>query len=57
MDDNEEVKMGLNMMGFDRDVVEWLLGLEVNVLPQLNEIRRAVRLYGKGQHDVQSHVS
>ena len=45
------------MLGFDPDVVEWLLSKETEITSQLNEVRRMVKLYGKGQHAVQAHVA
>merc|ERR1712023_33597 len=44
-------------MGFDEETVNWLLSNDLDVAPQINEVRRMVRLYGKGQQAVQSHVS
>ena len=55
--DMSEVRYGLNMLGFCGDVVNWLLGDNLDIIKEVNEIRRAVRLYGKGQQLVQSHVS
>ena len=55
--DTSEVQHGLNMLGFNDDVVSWLLGNNLDIIPEVNEVRRAVRLYGKGQQLVQSHVS
>ena len=55
--DMSEVRQGLNMLGFSADVVNWLLGDDLDIIKEVNEIRRAVRLYGKGQQLVQSHVS
>ena len=52
-----EVRHGLNMLRCCGDVVNWLLGNNMDIIKEVNEIRRAVRLYGKGQQDVQSHVS
>ena len=52
-----EVRQGLNMLGLCGGVVNWLLGNNMDIIKEVNEIRRAVRLYGKGQHVVQSHVS
>ena len=52
-----EVRQGLHMLGFCVDVVIWLLGNNMDIIKEVNEIRRAVRLYGKGQQVVQSHVS
>ena len=45
------------MLGFNVDLIEWLLSLELNIVGELNEVRRMVRLYGKGQQAVQAHVS
>ena len=36
-------------------LTQWLVGPELDILPQLNEVRRMVRL--KGQQAVQAHVS
>ena len=44
-------------MGFNVDLVNWLLGADLDVVGELNEVRRAVRLYGKSQQHVQSHVA
>ena len=52
-----EVRFGLNMLGFTSEIVNWLLGENLDIINEVNEIRRAVRLYGKGQQVVQSHVS
>ena len=52
-----EVKLGLNLMGFNADLVEWLCSSNLDVIGELNEVRRMVRLYGKGQEVVQSHVT
>ena len=52
-----EVRQGLNMLGFCGEVVNWLLGNNMDIVKEVNEIRRAVRIYGKGQQVVQSHVS
>ena len=56
-DDMNEIRQGLNLMGFNVDLVNWLLSTDLDIISELNEVRRAVRLYGKGQHVVQSHVS
>ena len=58
-DDEEmsEVRHGLNMLGLCGDVVNWLLGNNMDIIKEVNEFRRAVRLYGKCQQLVQSHVS
>ena len=45
------------MLGFNIDVVEWLLSSCLYVVHEVNEVRRMVRLYGKGQQQVQAHVS
>ena len=42
-----EVRFGLNMMGFTDEIVNWLLGSDLDVIAEVNEVRRAVRLYGK----------
>ena len=55
--DMSEVRYGLDMLGFGGDIVNWLLGDNLDIINEVNEIRRAVRLYGKGQQLVQSHVS
>ena len=52
-----EVRHGLIMIGFGGDVVNWLIGNNMGIIKEVNEVRRAVRLYGKGQQLVQSHVS
>ena len=48
MADVSEITAGLTMMGFNPDVVDWFVNSDLDVLPQLNEIRRMVRLHGKG---------
>ena len=55
--DMSEVRRGLDMLGFSGDIVNWLLGDNLDIINEVNEIRRAVRLFGKGQQLVQSHVS
>lgn len=45
------------MLGFNVDVVEWLLSSDLEAIHELNEVRRMVRLYGKGEQKVQAHVS
>eukprot|EP00959_Pyramimonas_sp_CCMP1952_P337278 7062918-Pyramimonas_sp.AAC.1 len=45
------------MMGLDAVVVEWLLGASLDVITQVNDARRAVRLCGKGQHDAQARAT
>ena len=52
-----EVRFGLNMLGFSDEIVNWLLGSNLDIITEVNEVRRAVRLYGKNQQLVQSHVS
>ena len=37
MGDASELSNGLNMLGFDPDVVEWLLSKETEITAQLNE--------------------
>ena len=54
---DKDIKMGLNMMGFDVGLVEWLMSGNMDVIPQLGEVRRAVQLYGRGQQVTQAHVS
>ena len=54
---NKDLRAGLNMLGFNVDLIEWLLSPELNIVGELNEVRRMVRLYGKGQQQVQAHVS
>ena len=44
-------------MGFNVGLVDWLLNSDLNIIGELNEVRRMVRLYGKNQQQVQSHVS
>ena len=56
-EDISEVRQGLNMLGFCGEVVNWLLGNNMDILKEVNNIRRAVRIYGKGQRVVQAHVS
>ena len=53
----EDTKMGLEMMGFNSDLVEWLMNDSTQVIHQLNEVSRMVKLYGAGQTVTQSHVS
>ena len=57
MEEVSEIVEGLSLLGFNPEIAQWLMGCDLDVLPQLNEVRRAVRLYGKGQQVVQSHVS
>ena len=52
-----EVRQGLYLMGFNVDLVDWVLNSNMNVIGGLNEARRTGRLYGKNQQEVQSHVS
>ena len=52
-----EVRQGLNMLGMCGEVVNWLLGTNMDIIKEVNETRRTVRLYDKGQQIVQSHVS
>ena len=52
-----EVRQGLHLMGFNVDLIEWLLSSDLDVTSELNEVRRAVRLYGKGQQQVHAHVT
>ena len=56
-EDMSEVRHGLNMLGFCGDVVNWQLGDNMDIIKEVNEIRIAVQMYGKGQQLVQSHVS
>ena len=56
-DDMNEVRQGLSLMGFNVDLIEWLLSSNLDITSEVNEVRRAVRLYGKGQQQVQSHVT
>ena len=49
--------MGLHMMGLDEELVDWLMSDNLDITGQLNEVRKAVRLYGAKQQSVQSHVS
>ena len=53
----DETRIGLKLMGLNVDMVDWLLDSNLDVVNELNENRRAVRLYGKGQQFVQAHVS
>ena len=46
-DEMNEVRQGLYLMGFNVDVVDWLLSNDLDIISELNEVRRAVRLYGK----------
>ena len=55
-EDMSEVRQGLNLLGFNTDLVDWLLSSNLDVTKELNEVRRAVRLYGKGQHQVQQSI-
>ena len=54
---NKELRAGLNMLGFNVDVVEWLLSSHLDVIHELNEVRRMVGLYDKGQQHVQAHIT
>ena len=56
-DDMNEVRQGLNLMGFSVDLVDWLLNSNLDIVGELNEVRRMVRLYGKNQQEVQSSVT
>ena len=56
-DEMNEIRQGLQLMGFNVDLIEWLLSSDLDIAKELNEVRRAVRLYGKGQEHVQSHVT
>ena len=53
----EDTKMGLEMMGSNSDLVEWLTNDNPQAIPQLNEVSRSVRLYGAGQSVTQAQVS
>ena len=44
-------------MGFNVELVDWLLSSDLDVIGELSVVRRMVRLYGKSQEQVQSHVS
>ena len=55
--DMNEIRQGLCLIGFNADLVDWLVSDNLGIIEELNEVRRAVRLYGKGQQEVQSHVS
>ena len=48
-DDMSEVRQGLHLMGSNADLVEWLLGPNMDIIGELNEVSRMVRLYGKSQ--------
>merc|ERR1712107_488333 len=52
-----EVRQGLYLMGFNVDLVDWILSSVLDIINDLNEVRRMVRLYGKNQQEVQSHVT
>ena len=56
-DDMNEVRQGLYLVGFNVDLVDWLLDSNLDIIKELNEVRRAVRLYGKGQQQVQAHAT
>ena len=56
-DEMNEIRQGLQLMGFNVDLIDWLVSDDLNIISELNEVRRAVRLYGKGQEQVQSHVT
>ena len=56
-EDMSEVRQGLQLMGFNVDLIDWLLDGNLDIINELNEVRRAVRLYGKGQQEVQAHVT
>ena len=43
-----EIKQGLAMMGLSSDVVDWLMSSGLDVIGKVNEVRREVRLFGKG---------
>ena len=45
------------MIGFSSDLVEWLTNDNPQIIPQVSEVCRAVRLYGAGQSVTQAHVS
>ena len=52
-----EVRQGIYLMGFNIDIVDWLLNSNMDIIGELNEVRRMVRLNGKNQQHVQSRVS
>ena len=56
--DTNEVSHGLYLRGFNIDLVNWILIADLGSTGELDEVRRAVRLYGnKNLQRVQSHVS
>eukprot|EP00959_Pyramimonas_sp_CCMP1952_P348297 7295802-Pyramimonas_sp.AAC.1 len=57
MSEVNDIRSGLNMMGFNSELVEWLTSGELTVVHQLNEVRRATKLYGASQHETQAHVA
>ena len=57
MKEISEIRCGLNAMGFDSELTDWLLNSELDVTNQLNEVRKAVRIYGANQQVTQSHIS
>ena len=44
----KEVRQGLNVCGFCGEVVNWLLGTNMDIVKEVNELRRAVGQHGKG---------
>ena len=55
-DEAEDTQMGLDMMGFTSELVEWLMSDNHDMVPQLNEVRRGVELYCARQSETQAHV-
>eukprot|EP00959_Pyramimonas_sp_CCMP1952_P149113 3119798-Pyramimonas_sp.AAC.1 len=45
------------MIGCDSDAVEQQLGTHLGANIQVDKIRKAARLFGKGQHDAQAHAT
>ena len=56
-DEMNEIRRGLQLMGFNVDLIDWLVSDDLDIISELNEVRRMVRLYGKSQEQVQSHVT
>ena len=46
-DEMGEAKQGLNMLGCRGEMVEWLVDADVGIMLGVNEVRRAVRIFGK----------
>ena len=58
-DDEErrEVRRGLGMSGISREIAEWLVSADTNVIKELSEVRRAARIYGKKVNKLHRHAS